>query len=131
MYDFSSYIGIPFASKGRDCTGLDCWGLVRLVYKEKLNIDLPSYVDEYVDATESKSVANAMDTYSSTWLKVDYGKEKKFDVIIMSIRGLPIHVGVVVKFRYMLHVLDKLQTCIERYDTPIWSKRIKGFYRYA
>lgn len=43
------YVGLPYLAGGRDRAGLDCWGLLRLVYLEQRGIELPQLPGVYVD----------------------------------------------------------------------------------
>jgi len=130
MNDFSKYIGIPFKSCGRNYSGIDCWGLLRLVYKEMLDITLSSYIDEYVDSFNYPVISKVIVQHASEWIKVDHGTEQMFDVILLDLRGLPIHVGMVIVPGWMLHIKTKVNSCLERYNTTLWNRRIRGFYRY-
>lgn len=37
----AKYIGLPYVPGGREKDGVDCWGLLRLIYKEEMQLDLP------------------------------------------------------------------------------------------
>jgi len=128
--DFSEYIGIPFKSQGRDRRGIDCWGLLRLVYKERLGINLPSYTDEYKHAFDKESVSKTVEAHEREWVRVQ--DEKPFDVVLLRIKGLPIHLGIIIEKGIMIHAINrKIATCKERYDSLMWRNRILGFYRYG
>lgn len=95
------YVGIPFIDGGRGLVGCDCWGLVRLVYSAVLGIDLPTYGE--ISAAEVARVTERIraDSAAAPWLPV-MGEARPFDVLVM--RGRPLHVGVMVDARHVLHV---------------------------
>jgi cell wall-associated NlpC family hydrolase len=128
MLDLDEYIGIPFKSKGRDRNGIDCWGLVRLIYRERLNIELPSYIDEYGHAC-SDDVIKVVAAHEKEWAKV--GKERTWDLVLLRIKGMPRHIGIVIGRKVMIHIWSGIDSCTERYDSLLWRNRILGFYRYG
>jgi len=48
------YVGIPYLFRGLDRTGIDCYGLLRLVYREQLGIELPA--EQYVTPLDAADV---------------------------------------------------------------------------
>jgi cell wall-associated NlpC family hydrolase len=126
------YIGIPFREKGRDEDGLDCWGLVRLVFKEERGIVLPSYDESYSSTEDSEAIEALVIENKTSWQEVPAGKERPWDVVLLRLRGRPMHVGLVTAPGFMLHITrETFYVAHESYRAAIWRSKILGFYRYA
>lgn len=125
----ANYIGLPFRSLGRTRAGLDCWGMVYLVYSEVFRQQIPPYAD-YADAYDIEEVsALVRGEIVTRWREVS--PEQLGDVILLRVRGEPCHVGVVVARGKFLHSFEGTRSCVERYDNLKWCRRILGFYRYV
>ena len=125
------YIGLPFRDHGRDRTGLDCWGLVRLVMGEQFDVALPSLSQEYEHTLALDDISGVIQRQITAWQTITQGTEKCGDVIVLRLHGQPLHVGLVLGDRQMLHVEARIDSAIERYDSARWRNRIFGFYRHA
>jgi cell wall-associated NlpC family hydrolase len=124
------YIGLPFRDHGRDRSGLDCWGLVRLVMAEQFGIALPSLAAAYEHTLALDAISGVIRAQIPAWNAVAAGDERCGDVIVLRLHGQPLHVGVVLGDRHMLHVEARIDSAIERYDQTRWKDRIYGFYRH-
>ena len=123
----SDYIGIPYKERGRGRDGLDCWGLVCLMYAD-MDIDVPSYLHEYITSSDIDSVATAINKNKSHWRKVeapDVG-----DVLVFNIMGFPCHVGVYVGQGDFIHSFRGTAVCVERLNSISWSRRLSEVYRW-
>lgn len=124
----NAYVGIPFEDRGRDALGLDCWGLVRLVYDEQLGIDLPSLNDGYESTEDAAAIAGIYEVERSEW--IERPGPAPGDVVMFRLLAIPLHVGVVVDARTFLHTMERRGTCVERLTGPAWSARVLAFYRH-
>ena len=126
----NEYIGIPFAARGRDRSGCDCWGLFRLVKAERDGIALGKFL-EYDDVCDPAIPSLLAANLDGRWLKIPQGQEREGDGLLIRFLGEPMHVGMVVSPGYMLHAVKGTDSCIESYYSPKWISRIEGIYRYA
>lgn len=131
MADFwwTKYMEIPFLEKGRSMDGGDCWGLVGLIYKNELGIELPDYLDYYETTNDRDILAQTIkDERNQHWESPD--DKKEFDVIILNMRGVPMHVGVITKPNHMIHCAKGIGTVHENYTTARWKHKVMGVARW-
>jgi len=124
----NKYIGIPFLDKGRDTSGIDCWGLVRLVYKQEYNIDLPNFSTDY-EAEDSERMRDLLAQYKEGWEKIDAPTEGC--IVLFNILGIESHMGIAISTTHFLHARDRYDSAIESFESVSWRNRITGFYKYS
>ena len=125
-----SYIEIPFKPDGRDREGLDCYGLVCLVYRERLGIILPDYAGIFTDQSFAtlKKVARTMAEGREKWQKVD--DPKPYDMVMLRTGEYQWHVGIVIDRSRMLHVMAGIESVVEPYTGLHWKNRVVEFRRW-
>lgn len=119
---------IPFVSMGRSFAGCDCWGLVRLIYAEELNIELPSYGD--VSAHDLAAKAAKAATEGLRWGKVD--KPQCYDVVLMRGHGTreAAHCGVIAGQNKLLHTEEQTGPILQAIDDPAVARRVLRIGRH-
>jgi len=129
--NLSKYVGIPFKDGGRDFSGLDCWGLVRLVWKEERGILMPDMGDEYSSAFERGDVCGLFGKYTAQNWNVDVTDQprRELDVLVFRFGPMELHAGLWIAEGEMLHVMQGMATAVERYGQAKWAKRLSRVLR--
>lgn len=126
---YNKYIGIPYQNKGRDFLGIDCWGLVRLVYSEQYGINLPSFSDNYISES-TEIIQELIAQYKEGW-DVTTTPEQG-DVILFNVLGTLSHVGIYLGNNSFMHAREgKGTVVVESTTSREWQKRIAGYYKYS
>ena len=130
--DLRKYIGIPFRDHGRGFDGCDCWGLCMLAYREELGLALPDLGDAYSEAYARGEVdATVRRTVAEPWnLVVTGGPYLPLDVLIFSRGGEDSHVGLWVAPGEILHVIEGIDACLERFDSARWKRKLSRVIRH-
>lgn len=127
----NDYIRIPFKERGRARDGADCWGLARIIYQERLGIELPSLSD-YEHTKDKVRIPDIIKAESHSWEFIKPGDEKAYDLAVFRMVGLPMHVAVVVEQGLMIHCERGSGVYItEYYKEHQWDRRLEGFFRHA
>lgn len=125
------YLNIPFKERGRSRDGLDCYGLIRQVFQEQRQIELPSYVEDYATTTDIDEIrAIYRGAMCAHWIEVPIAQAQMFDVTIMRILGNPVHFGLVLDPPWFLHIREGIWSCVERWDSMIWKRRLITMARW-
>lgn len=127
---WNKYIGTPFKEKGRDQNGVDCWGLLRIVYKNELGIDLPDYLECY-ESTNDKEVLSSLISREKDqkWEPID--KPTEFSALVLKMDGVPFHVGVYTHDGKFIHCARGSNTVHEKINSFRWRNNVAGVYTWA
>ena len=124
------FVGIPYLDKGRSLAGVDCWGLVHLVFTRHLGMaDFPSYADRYASDDERAEISAivAGEAELPIWSRIG-DAPRPFDILFFRRGRWDSHAALVVSGSLMLHTSAAAgQSVIERFDTG----RRPTVYRYA
>lgn len=132
MHWSRDYVGLFWQFAGRSRAGVDCWGLLWLVYRDVLGIEVASYAQETMDAPEREQIAALLnnDRQISPWCDVQPGGERPFDMAVFRRAGVDSHVGVVVEPGRMLHITNGMESRVERFDLGRWKPKLVAVHRH-
>ncbi len=124
-------LGVPFKAKGRDYSGFDCWAVPMLAYRAISGIELPSFVDDYVDPGDSEASRRIINDLvlmeKQRWEKVS--RPNAMDVVVFRFGDTQTHIGMMVDEKCFIHCERKINTVIERLTCAKWKSRVEGIYR--
>jgi cell wall-associated NlpC family hydrolase len=123
------YVGIPFVSGGRDRTGADCYGLVRLVRIENFGDTLPLLSGDYSDADNFAETEALIRSRQPLMASHQVEKPETGDLCVLKFHGLPTHLGICAGGGWLLHTLKGTGSVLQRLSDPRLAARIEGWYR--
>lgn len=132
------YLQIPYVDGGRDRAGCDCWGLVRLVLRERAGVACESYGE--ISARQMAAVArNALRVTAAAPWRISETPQP-FDVLLMAGRfqtqdgkphRAPVHVGVMVTTDHVLHTEEDSGPVVAALtDAGVRFRALPPFYRH-
>lgn len=128
----AQYLNLPFLERGRSRQGIDCYGLVRLVYQEQRGIELPTYTESYATTQDRDEIAAlCRGEVARQWQEIPTKEAQLFDGVIFRIMGQASHFGMVLEAPYFLHAMREIWSTIERWDSLLWQKRFVTVVRYV
>ena len=124
---YHDLLGVPWKDHGRDKAGLDCYGLLMVLFARK-DIILPEF--DYPEDAEISFVHMLISGKKS--LVDEILKPEPWDIVSISI-VLPYesHLGAVVSDYDFVHIRRDTRVTVSRLDSPLWRARIRGFYRWT
>lgn len=128
MIDASRYVGIRYKRRCCGWGGVDCWGLVRLFYREELGMELPVYGVDFRRVADVRGLIGGLAEDETEY----YRCEDPVCVVVMDTGmvgdGVGDHVGVRVSRDWMLQATGRMYSRLSRMVE--YKDRIVGCWRY-
>jgi cell wall-associated NlpC family hydrolase len=134
------FVGLPYRGGGRSFAGVDCWGLVYLVYQHAAKVPVPTY--DTVECDDLLAIARAVGdahTVGPWMLNPPQWAARAFDLAVMTgiaraeggrIRQGEVHVGVMVDATSVLHTEYRTESVIVPLGHPTVRGRLRKFLRH-
>lgn len=128
---WNKYVFVPFVDHGRTMSGADCWGLVRLVYQQEKQIELPDRLNYQSTNDVGTTSSLIQETRNGgQFYELSRDEIRDFDLVVFKVEGWACHIGIVCDgARSFLHVTKGANGSIERLDSLRWGGRIESFWR--
>ncbi|WP_053221075.1 NlpC/P60 family protein [Methylobacterium indicum] len=133
MHWSTPYVGLPWAETGDTPDGVSCWGLCVLVYREVLDLTLPSYAGLCACPAERRQIASTIggEAAGALWRPVPLTTAREFDVAVFRVGELDAHVGLICTPTQALHITQGHDSAVLDLRAPRWASRFSGLYRHA
>ena len=123
--NINDYIGLPYKEMGRKINSCDCYGLLRILYRDLKGIHLEAYENVKADRALHNDMIIAG---QKDWQEIE--KPGFGDVVCFKIMGLVSHVGMMIDQTNFIHAWNGTDSCIENINSIQWRHRVDGFFRY-
>lgn len=121
------YLPVPYKHQGRSMQGLDCYGLIIVIYAD-LGVKLFDIEENYTPEWSWQNKNYFLENCHKDWEEVK--TPKIFDIVTFkNSKDIMNHAGIMLdEIRFINSC--KAGTVICRVSDPIWKKRFSGFYRH-
>ena len=124
-----AYLNIPYRHRGRDIrTGLDCYGLVKEIYRRERGIVLPDYVYDRDWAKQGLDLIR--EKYWAHFKPVETAKIYTVATFRDLVLKTDAHLGVMIGGMSFLHVPENGVSRVDHLGNRVWHRAFSGFYDY-
>lgn len=121
------YFKIPYVNNGRDHSGCDCYGLVKLLSKELDGKKLPNYHYEDAQNPENGNIY-LEELKKGKWVRC---VAKKGAMVLLRIDGVANHAGYMIDDTKFLHITKKTGVAMASINDSMFKNRIIGFGEFC
>lgn len=123
------YLGVPYLTRGRNKgTGLDCYGLIMLIYSE-LGIKLFDIDEDYSVGWAKEGKNFFAENYYREWEKVS--TPRMFDIVAFKTSsGVTNHAGVCLGGERFIHCARRIGVVVSKWTDEQWAGCLEGFYKF-
>jgi len=129
--NFNEYINLPYKNLGRDKLGVDCYGLIKLPYKDKLGIDLPDFTELLYEEGWYRKENHILENIWDDWVEVQY-PYKIYDILLFysyELKTVVNHIGILIGEGKFLHISSKYSSRVDRLE-QYWKSRLYKVLRH-